>query len=416
MMYKGRNLNSGSDFYAAAMDLMAKGGETNRMDTNMELSNHWPDILSRVDSLVPVSWLSQSVKTLDCLKRIGFRETTLGVEFNDAFFSCVVSNEGLPTHHVVWQGNESAFGEHNVFRLPQETRIFAEFPNWHQFLAGFSFMLTQAQFDSLKQLEFLCGTDIFAAMVAGGRFFRDWDPIKRFISKRDVMEADIEELDQYVRREDSTFDGYYKIWSKINDVTGWSEWGFKRARDLPQEEYDEYMTILKRHRLRDYRMELKQAMPFKAVIKLGIDHRCLNEGVCLEVDFTKRRVVLKWRSRCDVYMSEELDYAVDQTRRQLLSEDARAKIGKRWELIEWLFDKCDIAALCYGDDVTQDIETHPVGNMEIIIKKGRRTLNRFTTGPDIGAEHARALADLIRAVLEDISTMHNFLNGFIDKI
>ena len=30
MMYKGRNLNSGSDFYASAMDLMAKGGETNR--------------------------------------------------------------------------------------------------------------------------------------------------------------------------------------------------------------------------------------------------------------------------------------------------------------------------------------------------------------------------------------------------
>ena len=39
MMYKGRNLSSGSDFYAAAMDLMAKGGETNRMDANMELSN-----------------------------------------------------------------------------------------------------------------------------------------------------------------------------------------------------------------------------------------------------------------------------------------------------------------------------------------------------------------------------------------
>ena len=92
---------------------------------NMELSKLWPDVLAKVDSLVPVSWLTQSVKTLDCLKRLGFWETPLGVEFNDAFFSCVVSDQGLPTHHVVWQGNEGAFGEHNVFMLPQETRIYA---------------------------------------------------------------------------------------------------------------------------------------------------------------------------------------------------------------------------------------------------------------------------------------------------
>ena len=30
MTYNGRNLRTGSDFYAAAMDLMGKGGETNR--------------------------------------------------------------------------------------------------------------------------------------------------------------------------------------------------------------------------------------------------------------------------------------------------------------------------------------------------------------------------------------------------
>ena len=30
MTYNGRNLKTGSDFYAAAMDLMGKGGETNR--------------------------------------------------------------------------------------------------------------------------------------------------------------------------------------------------------------------------------------------------------------------------------------------------------------------------------------------------------------------------------------------------
>ena len=30
MTYNGRNLQTGSDFYAAAMDLMGKGGETNR--------------------------------------------------------------------------------------------------------------------------------------------------------------------------------------------------------------------------------------------------------------------------------------------------------------------------------------------------------------------------------------------------
>lgn len=30
MTYNGRNLRTGSDFYVAAMDLMGKGGETNR--------------------------------------------------------------------------------------------------------------------------------------------------------------------------------------------------------------------------------------------------------------------------------------------------------------------------------------------------------------------------------------------------
>ena len=30
MTYNGRNLKTGSDFYSAAMDLMGKGGETNR--------------------------------------------------------------------------------------------------------------------------------------------------------------------------------------------------------------------------------------------------------------------------------------------------------------------------------------------------------------------------------------------------
>ena len=31
MIYNGRNLQTGSDFYAAALDLMRKGGETNRV-------------------------------------------------------------------------------------------------------------------------------------------------------------------------------------------------------------------------------------------------------------------------------------------------------------------------------------------------------------------------------------------------
>ena len=94
---------------------------------------------NRLDSLVPGSWLTNRVDTMACLVKLGFCKTSRGVKYETGFFSCVITDVGRSVHAVAWQCNDVAFGEHNVFMLPQETRIYAGFPNWHQFLAGFSF-------------------------------------------------------------------------------------------------------------------------------------------------------------------------------------------------------------------------------------------------------------------------------------
>jgi len=172
-----------------------------------------------------------SVKTIDCLKKLGFHEVPVGVEYDNGKFSCSVTETGMPMLYMTWQANERRFGESNVWMLPIETRIWPEFLNWNQFLAGFSFILTQARFQDLCDIFKLVGTDIKFALLEGGKHFKEFEPIKKFIAQRDVTDADFVRIEEYVNREDSTFTGYNELIHEIQHETRWSKGGFKYGRE-----------------------------------------------------------------------------------------------------------------------------------------------------------------------------------------
>ena len=370
---------------------------------------------NRLDSLVPGSWLTNRVDTMACLIKLGFCETSRGVKYETRNFSCAITDVGRSVHAVAWQCNYGAFGEHNVFVLPQETRIYAGFPNWHQFLAGFSFMLTQARCNVLLALGPLAGTDVLRAVLVGGRHFREWEPIKKFVSERDVTDDDFIRLDQYVRREDSTFGGYSRLFGEIDKATRWSYCGFKQARELPKEKADEYKGILRAHRLRDFRKELKNAQPFRFIFIIGGISRNRDCRDQFEIDFSKRRIILQVRSFGCVGNNQIIDYSVGAKDIHCLPE-AGADSEKRWRRIVESFERCDFASLRYGDNSHQDLDAVKAEEVAIAIKKGRTTLASFTAGPDIGEVHARAIADLIGIILQDASQIDDFMKRMVTRL
>ncbi len=225
------------------------------------------------------------LKIFDCLRRIGFQgdENMMRLQ-TPTFFCDVVRDIGAPTHFLMWNVTNPC--DRRTITMPRENRIWTAVETWEQFEAGFSFLLTQFQFDRYVQIRDLVPSQVRDVLVAGGCHAQEFEPVRRFAPQREVTDADFSELQAYVAREDSTTQGYFCLRSRIGQETWWSVGGFKLAREVSREQEREWMKRLREHDKRNAYKEFVAGMPYKFVLKKTLGRPEMEE--IWEIDFAKK--------------------------------------------------------------------------------------------------------------------------------
>ena len=225
------------------------------------------------------------VETFDCLRRIGFQGDENKMSLQTPTFFCDVGKDiYTATHFLIWNVTDPC--DRRTITVPRENRIWSKFETWEQFEAGFSFLLTEFQFDRYAQIKGLVPPQVRDVLMAGGRHAREFEDVREFAPKRDVTDADFSELQAYVNREDSTTQGYLSLKKRIGQETGWAVGGFKFAREVPCEQEREWMARLREHDKRNAYEEFVAGIPYRFVLT-KTSGRPETEEIW-EIDFAKK--------------------------------------------------------------------------------------------------------------------------------